>query len=316
MNSHHRHYIHIRVWILFTKHVTCTICWIFSVIGSQYLLVSFIVKANDLVIHSKNWFGHLYSLIDSWESQETLCQFQNWISSRVGSDSLSPSVIVSRIWRISSPVLPLRSIETRRSLDIITNEKSLRNGAQDSHAPEVYESGSDDTQGIIFDALVHKTTNTLTFRDYTGQRSHKVGDIIDTVIIRTTTTKGNRHNVIIKSNVLDGRRSESRKHDKITPCSVNAGGVPSDSHIMPSIPELRNPLWTLIKLARAWREVHEPVLSYKKSEEVRGSTVDDKDRNVPCHKILKYKNKKELLRVLIRITNQYQSLQHRLLPSH
>jgi len=77
-------------------------------------------------------------------------------------------------------------------------------------------SGSNDRhQGLITNRGVHESTHTFTAFDNLRERSYESGNIVDGVIISTTTSKGEGGSVIFQSDVLDsGAVGDSELHDE------------------------------------------------------------------------------------------------------
>jgi len=130
---------------------------------------------------------------------------------------------------MSFPVLPLERRVSIRLRDIITKKSvdesvvlmlNLVWGSK-CYQPHECTSGSDCFQGLILDGLVHEPTDRLTAFDHIGQRSYESSNIVDGVIVVTTTSESDGSGVIFESNVLDsGAVGDSELHDESVNQSV------------------------------------------------------------------------------------------------
>ena len=90
-----------------------------------------------------------------------------------------------------------------------------------SRTPRRLTSGSDCLQGLILDGLVHEPTDRLTAFDDTSQRSYEGSNIVDGIIVVTTTSESDGGSVIVERNVLDsGGTRDSELHDESVNQSV------------------------------------------------------------------------------------------------
>ena len=70
-------------------------------------------------------------------------------------------------------------------------------------------------KGLRLDLLVHEGTYRLLLAHDISQGSDKSSDIIQSVVVGTTTTEGDGGSVIVNRNVFDSRRtSDCELHDK------------------------------------------------------------------------------------------------------
>ena len=81
--------------------------------------------------------------------------------------------------------------------------------------PTQLSGSSDRHKHLRFDAVVHKLTDRFTAFDNLRERSHEVSNIVQRVIIRTVTLKGQSSSVVVDSDCFDcGAVGDSELHDE------------------------------------------------------------------------------------------------------